>query len=460
MGYERRKMKAVSKKMIVTIVMLIFAFLLKKPLLADTQYSGPGCMVNLTYFDIESGQALYSCTFSGQPIVTLKYKNTTYIFETIWNGGNDFSFKSLTLPSAWTGGRIQLSPVAPDRYQIASGTRELDFYTMTKHWAVSASKLQHYVDLMVPVIKKEHKFNISEKAGKWNSAFMDAVLEQKNGKLYVYITQNRFPLTRGSDYLLRFGPVQSNGYKDVIMHGSRCFSGERVIGKVKSNVTFAETNTKNQTNSTTKNSNKKNNTTTKKKNTSDTKTKKKTSVFKVGDTFTKGNFIFKILTLKNKKGTVKLIKIKKITGTVKFPESIKKNGYTFTLTQIGNNVFSAQATLKKVTLNSSVMSIGNRAFYGCRGLKTVVLNKKLKIIGANAFADCISLKVITIPSNVTTIKAGAFKGDVKLATIKIKSKKLKVVGKGALNNTAKSIHIELPDNNRSLFNKLVASIIR
>ncbi len=55
--------------------------------------------------------------------------------------------------------------------------------------------------------------------------------------------------------------------------------------------------------------------------------------------------------------------------------------------EIGENVFSNLAYIKKVEIPSSVLKIGNNAFRGCIGLESIVIPSSVKEMGDNAFAD-------------------------------------------------------------------------
>ncbi len=72
-------------------------------------------------------------------------------------------------------------------------------------------------------------------------------------------------------------------------------------------------------------------------------------------------------------------------------------------TVIGDNAFSGNEYLTRVTLPSTVRRIGEAAFEGCQNLSEIKLNNGLREIGPNAFVHCIRLTSLYLPSTVETI---------------------------------------------------------
>ncbi len=131
---------------------------------------------------------------------------------------------------------------------------------------------------------------------------------------------------------------------------------------------------------------------------------------KAGSIFTSGKYRYKVVSVSKKSGTVSLIgaKSKKLV-LIEMPDTVKKNGCTFKVTEIGNN-----------------------AFKGYKKLKSVDTNKELKVIGKNAFKDC-----------------------KKLSEIDIVSTKLEKVGKNALKGIHSEAVIEVPEGKESTYSKLL-----
>ncbi len=77
---------------------------------------------------------------------------------------------------------------------------------------------------------------------------------------------------------------------------------------------------------------------------------------------------------------------------------------------IADRAFSANKTMKSISLPSTILSIGKASFNECTGLTKVVLPSRLKTIGDAAFWYCTNLKAIYIPPTVTSIAANSFTG--------------------------------------------------
>ena len=93
---------------------------------------------------------------------------------------------------------------------------------------------------------------------------------------------------------------------------------------------------------------------------------------------------------------------------ITIPETITYNGNTYTVSSIGDWVFSWCDSLTKVTIPNSITSIGDNAFRGCSGLTEVTIPNSVTSIGDGAFRGCTSLTDITIPNSVTSIGVKAF----------------------------------------------------
>ena len=97
---------------------------------------------------------------------------------------------------------------------------------------------------------------------------------------------------------------------------------------------------------------------------------------------------------------------------VKIPTSYVKPGKTYSVTSIGNSLFSQRSSLKSVEIPATITDIDDQAFYDCTSLETVTLasGSQLQTIGNNAFCNCSALSSVTIPATVTTIGDNAFYG--------------------------------------------------
>lgn len=160
------------------------------------------------------------------------------------------------------------------------------------------------------------------------------------------------------------------------------------------------------------------------------KAKEDKSPVKKGQSYSSGNYRYKVLNVSKK--TVAVTKTLKASKTIKVPNTVKIKGKTFKVTEIAKGAFKNN---KKV--------------------ETVTIGKYATKIGANAFSGSKKLKKVTINSTVlTTIDKQAFYNCKKLATVKIVSKKLKTVAKQSFKGTAKKIKVDVPNSKKKAYKKL------
>ena len=88
---------------------------------------------------------------------------------------------------------------------------------------------------------------------------------------------------------------------------------------------------------------------------------------------------------------------------------------------VGEQAFSENATITKVTIPSGVKSIEREAFNACSALQTVIMPNTVTSIGTKAFMDCMKLEEARIPEGVEYIGLDAFAFCFKLADITIPS---------------------------------------
>ena len=80
--------------------------------------------------------------------------------------------------------------------------------------------------------------------------------------------------------------------------------------------------------------------------------------------------------------------------TVVIPESVTRNGATYSVTSIGENAFYDCQGLTSVTIPNSVTTIGERAFSSCYGLTSVTIPTSVTSIGKQAFAYCRNMTAV------------------------------------------------------------------
>ena len=114
----------------------------------------------------------------------------------------------------------------------------------------------------------------------------------------------------------------------------------------------------------------------------------------------------------------------KTKKTVSIPSTVKVDGVTYKVTEIGKNTFKNNKTVTKVSVGKNITSIGANAFNGCTKLKTITINTKLltaKNVSKYAFKGISSDTVIKVPKS----KLAAY---TKLFQKKGLSKKVKIQG--------------------------------
>lgn len=155
-------------------------------------------------------------------------------------------------------------------------------------------------------------------------------------------------------------------------------------------------------------------------------TKTFTITVKKNASYTVGNYKYKITKAKtNGKGTVSLTavkskavrkKLKKITVASK----VKIGGKYFQVTAIGKNAFQSCAKVTKAEIKANVTSIGSKAFYNCKKLKKLTIrSKKLKKVGKNALQKIHAKAVIYVPKAKLKSYKKILKGKGQKKTVRI-----------------------------------------
>lgn len=120
------------------------------------------------------------------------------------------------------------------------------------------------------------------------------------------------------------------------------------------------------------------------------------------------------------------------------PETVQKDGVTYTVTSIGDHAFENCKKLNSVTVPGTVTSIGRYAFAFCETLPTISVPNSVKSIGDNAFYECsgvdtesqpgtiinTGLTTVNIGSGVATIGSRVFKGCSVLTAINVANNNL------------------------------------
>ena len=114
----------------------------------------------------------------------------------------------------------------------------------------------------------------------------------------------------------------------------------------------------------------------------------------------------------------------KTKKTVSIPNTVKVDGVTYKVTEIGKNAFKNNEKVTKVSVGKNITTIGANAFKGCTKLKTITINTTLltaKNVSKDAFKGISANTVIKVPKS----KVAAY---TKLFQKKGLSKKVKIKG--------------------------------
>lgn len=88
-----------------------------------------------------------------------------------------------------------------------------------------------------------------------------------------------------------------------------------------------------------------------------------------------------------------------------------------TVTEIAENCFSGNKTLKSVVLNEGLQRISDKAFDSCDMLENVVLPSTLEQIGEEAFSGCSKLRQIAFPDSLRALGEMSFWGARSLESV-------------------------------------------
>ncbi|MBO7106712.1 MAG: leucine-rich repeat domain-containing protein [Verrucomicrobia bacterium] len=131
----------------------------------------------------------------------------------------------------------------------------------------------------------------------------------------------------------------------------------------------------------------------------------------VGDTFTNTPLKYTVLSESDstKTGTVSVeAESKEISGDFTIPETVEKDGYTYSVTMIPKAAFIGCKKLTSITIPDGVTSIGGWAFNRCLRLRNLNIQSQITTIDSVVFCCCWDLEEITIPNSVTEIEFAAF----------------------------------------------------
>lgn len=137
------------------------------------------------------------------------------------------------------------------------------------------------------------------------------------------------------------------------------------------------------------------------------------AVPKKGVSFSVKGYRYKVTKSDAKKGTVSLVKAPG-TKKIEIPASVKKDGYTFKVTEIAKGACQKSKKLVSVTIGANVKSIGAKAFYKCAKLKTVIFKgKQAPSVGKQAFKGMKAACRIRVPKKMNAKQLKKLKKQMK-----------------------------------------------
>ena len=111
--------------------------------------------------------------------------------------------------------------------------------------------------------------------------------------------------------------------------------------------------------------------------------------------------------------TVRFSKANPKAKTVTIPNTIKVNGISYKVAEVGANAFKNNKKVKKVTIGANVVKIANKAFNKCPSLKNVIIKTTLltkKTASKKCFSKVHKKMVIKVPKKVKKSYVKIFKG--------------------------------------------------
>lgn len=135
---------------------------------------------------------------------------------------------------------------------------------------------------------------------------------------------------------------------------------------------------------------------------------------------------------------------------ITIPETVEYNGFTYTVTEIGEKAFHWYEFLEGITLPSTVTTIGDQAFENCKRLKFVVM-PGVENIGYAAFNNCRNLNNVTLPACTKNIRDFAFCNCSSLDTVMVEGKTPAILGMNAFSGCSTKLIISVPEGSADVY---------
>lgn len=138
-----------------------------------------------------------------------------------------------------------------------------------------------------------------------------------------------------------------------------------------------------------------------------------------------------------------------VHSDVTIQTSITKDGKTYPVKDVSSDAFKGTSITSVVFPDSaSPIDIMNNSFEGCASLRSVSLGTSVTLLGNYLFRDCTSLESVTC-SSVSELQVGVFQGCSKLTEVSL-NKGLRTIGESAFRDCSALKSLALPESMRSL----------
>lgn len=99
--------------------------------------------------------------------------------------------------------------------------------------------------------------------------------------------------------------------------------------------------------------------------------------------------------------------------------SVNIDGQELPVRKIGNSAFANCATLKNVSIPTSIESINSNAFHSCKSLSFIDIPENIKQMGIYVFCRCDALEKVVIPKSINFISEGMFSNCKSLISVEL-----------------------------------------
>lgn len=132
-----------------------------------------------------------------------------------------------------------------------------------------------------------------------------------------------------------------------------------------------------------------------------------------------------------------------VTGAISLPATVKYDGHTFIVSQVGAHAFDNYTGITSVTLPSTISTIETSAFRNCQSLTNIDVPTSISVIGDSAFANCSLLQSFQFVTSLSTLGQACFMGCSSLASVNLPST-ITAIPADAFNGCSSITSLQLP----------------